>query len=235
MNPHECPATVRDCIRCLQTKPIGEYYKKAKRANGTFQYMAECKDCYGKRSAALYIKRKDAKLSKCAEYRAANKDRIAEYLRSYYVANRDEIIAKSKVYRERPDIRAAESARQKTRYETNRDEIRAKQNARNSEPEVRERNRNRSRKYYEINPTYYVAKGGERRARRVRATPKWVNLDECRVFYEQAKARSHDTGVRYVVDHIVPLKGNGVSGLHVPWNLQVITQAENLRKSNHYS
>ena len=53
-----------------------------------------------------------------------------------------------------------------------------------------------------------------------------------RDLYVQARRLTKITGERYVVDHIVPLRGDEVCGLHVPWNLRVITQEENLKKSN---
>ena len=74
-----------------------------------------------------------------------------------------------------------------------------------------------------------------RRRRHRRATPLWLTRKqktEIRQLYQIAITMTKTTGERYVVDHIVPLRSEIVCGLHVPWNLRVITQEENLKKSN---
>ena len=77
-----------------------------------------------------------------------------------------------------------------------------------------------------------LACNAARRARKLNATPPWVNLAKISEFYQLAHSLTQETGVRYSVDHIYPLKGKGFMGLHVPWNLQVITASENSRKGN---
>lgn len=55
-----------------------------------------------------------------------------------------------------------------------------------------------------------------------KCVPPWVKFEDVLPIYEAAARAGH-----YVVDHIVPLKGKNVRGLHVPWNLQLLTPHEN--------
>lgn len=74
-----------------------------------------------------------------------------------------------------------------------------------------------------------------RRARKLLAQPKWLSEEDkkkMKAMYVEANRLSKETGIAYHVDHIIPLRGETVSGLHVPWNLQIIPAHENLRKSN---
>ena len=67
--------------------------------------------------------------------------------------------------------------------------------------------------------------------------PSWLNtgqLFEIESVYNYCAAL-RNVGLDYHVDHIVPLRGDNVSGLHVPWNLQVITGAENMSKGNRFN
>jgi 5-methylcytosine-specific restriction endonuclease McrA len=90
-------------------------------------------------------------------------------------------------------------------------------------------------KYKEANPELYKALVSVRKRRHKKATPPWITAEQklaIRGLYLNAMELTRITGERYVVDHIVPLISDEVCGMHVPWNLRVITQEENLKKSN---
>ncbi len=73
----------------------------------------------------------------------------------------------------------------------------------------------------------------KRRTAELNATPTWVNESKIKEIYRECADISTRTGIQHHVDHIIPLRGKKVCGLHVPWNLQVITASDNLKKSNH--
>lgn len=72
-------------------------------------------------------------------------------------------------------------------------------------------------------------------ASRKRATPLWLSAIEkamIQEIYDVAKAKTMQTGIKHHVDHIMPINGVNSCGLHLPWNLQVLTASENCSKKN---
>jgi hypothetical protein len=75
------------------------------------------------------------------------------------------------------------------------------------------------------NPSLIKYHCAKRRAMKLRATPKFANLDKIKEIYKNCPKGYH-------VDHIVPLNNKNVCGLHVEWNLQYLTPSANISKSN---
>lgn len=78
-------------------------------------------------------------------------------------------------------------------------------------------------------------KENKRYRRQIDATPGWAQFEEIRAKYEERDRIIRETGIPHHVDHIIPLQGKLVCGLHVAANLRVITAKENLAKKNHFS
>ena len=129
----------------------------------------------------------------------------------------------------RPKTEAAKEAGRRY-YEKNKEAVIARASARPLEDKQRWKSAHKSK-----NKDYYNTLTSLRKRRHKDATPPWLTIEQkhdIRNLYQTAMDMTRITGERYVVDHIVPLLSNEVCGLHVPWNLRVITQTENLLKSN---
>jgi hypothetical protein len=128
-----------------------------------------------------------------------------------------------------PKSEAAKAAG-KRYYERNKEAVKARAAARPAEEKKQHK-----QKYKDANPELYKALVSVRKRRHRAATPKWVGAEEkkaIRQLYLEAQHLTKLTGERYVVDHIYPLISEEVCGLHALKNLRIMTQAENLIKSN---
>lgn len=141
---------------------------------------------------------------------------VAEYQRQYRAANRARIAASKKqwVGNNREHVRSLEC-----KYAvTNADNKRAAR-----------------KKWVAENPGKDTASKARNTQNRRKRLPSWLSPDDLWMIeqaYELAALRTKMFGFPWHVDHILPLNGRTVSGLHVPTNLQVIPGIENLRKSN---
>lgn len=142
-----------------------------------------------------------------------------EYARAYYARNREACLARAQAYRE-----------------ANRDYFNSKAAT------SKDAHRDAARRYYHRNKEVLLAKQRERRAlkknlvahqaamRRARiakAMPAWADKKAIRAIYSNRPDGHH-------VDHIVPIAGRRVCGLHVDYNLQYLPAKENLSKNNRH-
>lgn len=105
------------------------------------------------------------------------------------------------------------------------------------EDRTRSHNNEMARKWAKLNRARLNSAAARRRAQKLNATPSWLTAqhhNEIQQVYQAARDLTKATGVRHHVDHIVPLQGRNVCGLHVPWNLQVLTMTENQSKGNRH-
>lgn len=145
---------------------------------------------------------------------------ISNEMKEYYSLNQEKILESKKVYREEKRDKINESNR----------------NIRSQNPElVREKDRLYYKSYREKYPEKITTKMAKRRSQKSNAMPDWLSekdISKIRSIYKLRSSISKKTGIEHHVDHIVPLIHPDVCGLHVPWNLRIITKQENLKKSN---
>lgn len=98
----------------------------------------------------------------------------------------------------------------------------------------RPRKARNARKSYYRNKASYYANNAKRRARQLQATPQWADSEKIKEIYEISIAATELMEPTHV-DHIVPLQGKNVCGLHVEYNLQILIARANLSKGNSHA
>jgi|TARA_R110002126_G_C10165397_1_gene473262 hypothetical protein len=96
-------------------------------------------------------------------------------------------------------------------------------------------NKVRVKKFAINNPNKMTEKAMRYHSEKLNRTPPWLTKEHFKQMHEiyaLAKIKEEFTGEKHHVDHIEPLRGKDRCGLHVPWNLQVLTAEENIKKGN---
>lgn len=195
----------KHCPKCKSDLPVDKFGKSSRRKDG---FDCWCKECSRANVARYRATKEGAEKHRVRELSRhhENRDKVLKRAQAYYAKNRDaqkekNLIAGRKRYAESAEHRANEKLR---------GQVWARRNSARA-----------------------TARGRMNRLRRMRATPAWLSAIEraqIQSFYEIASARNMQLGVKHHVDHVFAIKGQGWHGLHVPWNLQVLTQAENDQK-----
>ena len=163
-------------------------------------------------------------------WRKANRTKCSAMRNAWAAANRERSRAVKNAWNKaNPE---PQKARSRKWYEANKDKNLA------SCQRYRETNPDKVRaavaRWNEANPHKATAIAARRRAAVLLRTPAWANHEKIEAFYEEARALSEATGLVHHVDHIIPLQGKAVSGLHVETNLQILPAQINRSKSNRF-
>jgi len=155
------------------------------------------------------------------KFRLKNRKKLREKSKLYFLKNRIKINERRRLRYPRDNKKIKESVKL---YRLNN-----KEKIKNYKKLYRLNNKKKEKKYFLLytlkNPNFIKYHCAKRRSLQLKATPKFANLEKIKEIYKNCPKGYH-------VDHIVPLQGKNVCGLHVEWNLQYLTASENLSKHN---
>lgn len=208
---------IKLCSKCGESKSPNEFHKRKDSPDGL---RKECKICMNKKSLNYYNENKTSLTLYKRNYYSENLEKVKKSQKKYYNKNKDKFKQKCKNY-----------------YIANIDSI--KETNRKYYKHNSNRICERMRKYNKTDEGIIISRNlsAKRRAAKKQRTPKWLTESDwlkIKDIYKQARELEKLDGIKRHVDHIIPLQGNKVSGLHVPSNLQILTAEENMKKHNNY-
>jgi len=204
-------------------------YQKEYRERNKEKRRIQKVEYYQKNKDAINAKKKEQKANLTVEqiaerksymdaYNANRRQAQIEFSKQYYIKNKKQISQTKKEYRDANKEIIATT--KKLNYE-----------------KYKEKHLAQKKEYRALNKGKINALNAARKKVIKQQTPNWVDTVEKWFIletYELAALRTKMFGFSWNVDHIIPLQGKIVSGLHVPSNLQVIPAIENIRKKNKY-
>ena len=222
--------TTKVCASCKVEKDASAFKRSNRNTDGLYSY---CRVCAAEKERTR---------------RAPIREKIRAKDKAYYEGHKDEAGERFKKRMEDPEKRARKAETEAAWMAARPDktaEYSARHYAKNAKnrnaqtrayyADHREQERARMLEYQQRNLHLYAANAAKRRAAERRATPAWLTDDDrtmMQITYQMAGLMSERLGVKFHVDHIHPINGDTVCGLHVPTNLRVITEAENIAKGN---
>lgn len=217
MSNHECPSS-KVCTRCKVDQPLSEF---SPNKTGKYGKQSRCKACYREIRMESYRKdpAKDQAMSR--RWKLNNPERNSQIMREWRDAN----VEHRKAY-------AAEQYRRDP--ERGRDAAKAWRDAnpgKSLESVMR---------WVMLNPVH--SRGLKRSSHAMSAsgrglqrfTPAWADKSAINKIYIEAVRMTRETGRMHHVDHIIPINGKTVSGLHWEGNLQILLKEENLTKGTKF-
>ncbi len=207
------------CYKCKKEKQLEAFSKNQ-------NCCTACKKAYR-------LTNLEKEKSRKKEYQIVNKDKIKARRGLYYRKNKEQILEKQKTRYVTNKEKIAE--KQKVYYESNRETI-LKRNKIYQQKDFAKASARKSKKAYkQANPEKVTAMTAKRRSQKLQATPKWMTKADfaaIQEWYKLAKELQWLSEEKLHVDHIIPLQGRDVCGLHIASNLQILPASENVSKGN---
>lgn len=195
---------IKTCKRCGVAKEMSSDFFYA-HPQAKDGFHSWCKPCHKE----WRDENKERRIAQMKAWAQRNEEYVKQQQKDYYEANKDH----------------------RKQYSLNRSKLLSK------DPVELQKRSDYGKKWREENPNKNRAKSNKRRADKDQRVPCWYNEFDAFVMQEAhdlAAMRDKTFGMKWHVDHIIPLAGKMVSGLHVANNVDVVPQSYNIAKSNKF-